>query len=202
MRTSVQCREKMRTTAGPEAGRSGSAASSPTQAWSRRQRGQPFCITLEILVSKFCLKRMPVTFTQPFQYHHSTISSPTSLSIPKHGIFKNNQNSDSEAGGPVQACPSSLWPRSIFAPKSDHRTTQEYCGWKGDIFQLSDLRFLQQTVTEVATNEPQLRVPAAPQRDSAAPAITGGICVPSESRQAWGGPLLVSTLTLLQSSWV
>lgn len=73
MRTSVQCREKMRTTAGPEAGRGGSAASSPTQPL-QGQRGQPFCVTLEILVSKFCLKRMPVTFTQPFRYHHSTIS--------------------------------------------------------------------------------------------------------------------------------
>lgn len=66
MRTSVQCREKMRTTAGPEAGRGGSAASSPTQLL-QGPRGPPFCITLEILASKFCLKRMPVTFTQPCQ---------------------------------------------------------------------------------------------------------------------------------------
>lgn len=54
------------------------------------------------------------------------------------------------------------------------------------------LWFLQWTVTEIAANEPQLRVRASLQRDSAAPAITGGICVPPpEPRQAWDLPLPV-----------
>lgn len=102
--------------------------------------------------------------------------------FPSMGIFKNNQNRCTpEAGGPVQACPSSLWPRSIFCSKSDHRTTQNIAmqAERETSFSFSgSLRFLQQIVTEVATQWTAAPCPCCPQRDSAAPAITGGICVP------------------------
>lgn len=124
-------------------------------------------------------------------------------SIPKHGIFKNSQNSDSEAGGPVQACPSSLWPRSIFCSKSDHRTTQNIAAERKTSFsfQISEV-----SVADCYRNSHQWTAAPCPCRSATWLCCSchhrWNLCPPSWIQAGLGRALAGSTLTLLQSSWV